>query len=298
MKINVTKYMKMFITISLIIIFTGLLFVIFRGFNQGIDFTGGTLIQIDFGEKKSVDELREITDTLDKNASIVHAGDDRSQVIIRTSKSMENDERLEFFKLFKEKFNLSDEALINQKKFEPSIGGETQLKALVSVIIATIFMLIYISIRFEFRFGIAAIVALLHDVLISVAVYAIFKLPLNSSFIAAILTIVGYSINDTIVVFDRIRENVKGMRKATFEDIVNTSVGQTVRRSINTSITTLMAIAALYIFGVESIKDFALPLIIGVLAGTYSSIFIASPTWYFLSTRKSKVNRYNANKIK
>lgn len=298
MKIDFVKYFKIFIAISLIIIVIGLSFAIFAGFNEGIDFTGGTLIQIDFGKKVPIDELREMTDDLDKSASIIHAGDEHHQVIIKTSKSLNNDERIEFFNKFKEKYSLSNDALINQESFMPSIGGETQLKALISVIIATIGMLIYISLRFEFKFGIAAITALVHDVLIAISVYAIFRLPINSSFIAAILTIVGYSINDTIVVFDRIRENIKTMRKATYGEIVNESVNRTITRSINTSITTLLAITSLYIVGVESIKEFALPLIIGVLAGTYSSIFVASPVWYMLIKKKGNINYYNPNKIK
>jgi preprotein translocase SecF subunit len=128
-------------------------------------------------------------------------------------------------------------------------------------------------------------------------VYSILRIPVNSSFIAAMLIIVGYSINDTIVVFDRIRENIKRTRKQPFDEIINTSIKQTIRRSINTSATTLIAVTVLYILGVEAIKDFALPLIIGVLAGTYSSIFIASPVWYLLKSRKSKVNMYNPNTI-
>lgn len=298
MNINVIKNMKIFIIISLVIIGAGLLVSIFAGFNSGIDFTGGTLIQIEFGKKIAVNELREITDTVDKGASIVHTGDERTQVIIRTSKSLDNEERLDFFNLFKEKYQLSDEALVNQRKFEAAIGNETKIKALLSVVIATIGMLIYISFRFEFKFGVAAIIALIHDVLIGLSVYALLRIPINSSFIAAMLTIVGYSINDTIVVFDRVRENTKLMRKENFSDIVNTSVSQTLRRSINTSVTTLLAIASLYVFGVESIKEFALPLIIGIIAGTYSSIFIASPVWYYLATKKGDINYYNPNKLK
>ena len=298
MNFNVIKYMKIFIIISLVIIGAGLLTIIFAGFNPGIDFTGGTLIQIDFGKKMAVSELREITDNIDKNASIVHTGDEQTQIIIRTSKSLDNQERTDFFNLFKEKYRLSDNALMNQKKFEASIGSETRVRALASVIVATICMLIYISLRFEFKFGIAAIIALIHDVLIGLSVYAILRIPINSSFIAAMLTIVGYSINDTIVVFDRVRENIKLMRKESFADIVNASVSQTIKRSVNTSVTTLLAITSLYIVGVESIKEFALPLIIGIVAGTYSSIFIASPVWYYLTAKKGDINYYNPNKLK
>lgn len=295
---NIIGKSKIFIASSLIVIIAGLGVIGFAGLNQGIDFTGGTLLQIDLGKQVSVDQLREITDTIDKDASIVHTGDEKTEVIIRTSSSLDNKERLAFYKLFQDKYNLADDKLIYQEGFQPSIGTETQIKALISVLIAIGCMLVYISFRFKFNFGLAAIVALLHDVLIGLAVYALFRIPINSSFIAAMLTIVGYSINDTIVVFDRIRENIRLMRKAEFKEIVNTSVNQTMIRSINTSITTLLAIVTLYILGVDAIKQFALPLVIGVIAGTYSSVFIASPIWYYFTSRKSKVNYFNPNKLK
>ncbi|WP_069649394.1 protein translocase subunit SecF [Caloranaerobacter ferrireducens] len=294
---NIIRNRNKFFLISLAIIVVGLVMAIVSGLNFGIDFTGGTLLQIDFGKKIPVNEIREITDEFDKNASILHAGDNKEQVIIKTTLDLDNKDRLEIFNKFKEKYNLNDEAFIQSQKFGPSIGGEIRTKALLSVIIATIGMLIYITFRFEFKFGISAIIALIHDVLIALSVYAIFKVPVNSSFVAAMLTIVGYSINDTIVVFDRIRENIKIMKKDKYEDIVNKSISQTIVRSINTSFTTLLAIVVLYIFGVEAIKDFALPLIVGIIAGTYSSIFIASPIWYLLKTRVTDRNNYNPNRV-
>ena len=148
-------------------------------------------------------------------------------------------------------------------------------------------MLIYIAIRFEFNFGVAALTALLHDVLITLAVYAIFNIPVNSSFIAAMLTIVGYSINDTIVVFDRIRENSHSMRRSTPAEIANVSINKTLARSINTSLTTLIIIGAVNIF-VPTVREFSFPLLIGIAAGAYSSIFIASPIWVLLKKRNTK----------
>jgi preprotein translocase SecF subunit len=143
-------------------------------------------------------------------------------------------------------------------------------------------MLAYITFRFELRFGIAAIIALIHDVLFMLSVYSILRIPVNSPFVAAILTILGYSINDTIVVFDRIRENLRLLKKNNFAEVANISISQTLSRSINTSVTTLVTIVALYVLGVEQIREFALPLMAGVLGGTYSSIFIASPAWVML----------------
>jgi len=297
MKIDVIKNKKISFSISALIIIIGLVMVMISGLNVGIDFTGGTLIQIDLGKEIPVEEIREIMDKYDKNASVVHAGDGNHEVIIKSTNDYNNQERLEIFKEYKDIYTLEDEALINQQKFGASIGEETRKRALISVAIATIGMLIYITFRFEFDFGLAAITALLHDVLIGLSVYSIFRIPVNSSFIAAMLIIVGYSINDTIVVFDRIRENIKRTRKQPFDEIINTSIKQTITRSINTSATTLITVTLLYILGVEAIKDFALPLIIGVLSGTYSSIFIASPVWYLLKKRKSNVNMYNPNTI-
>ena len=166
------------------------------------------------------------------------------------------------------------------------MGKEIRDKALLSITITTIAMLLYITFRFEFKFGLAAIIALLHDVIITVAVYAIFKLPINSSFIAAILTIVGYSINDTIVVFDRIREELRLNPKVTLENIVNDSIQHSLRRTILTTITTLVSVIVLYTIGVEDVKVLALPLIIGMISGTYSSLFIAPALWFDFKNRK------------
>jgi preprotein translocase subunit SecF len=140
-------------------------------------------------------------------------------------------------------------------------------------------MLIYITFRFEFKSAVAAILALVHDVMMVISLYAILRIPVDSTFIAVILTIVGYSINDTIVVFDRIRENLRFMKKTPFNDVANLSIIQTIARSINTSLTTLITIIALFLFGGETIRDFTLALIVGIASGTYSSIFIASPLW-------------------
>ena len=190
---------------------------------------------------------------------------------------------------------MKDTDLLQSGYIGPSIGKEIQSKAVVSVIIASIFMLIYISFRFKFTFGISAIIALVHDVLIVIAIYAIFRVPVNSPFVAAILTVVGYSINDTIVVFDRIRENAKLHPKMDKMTLADVSIRQTVTRSINTSVTTLLSILMLYILGVDSIKEFTFPLLVGILSGTYSSIFIASPLWVLFEKIKEDKNPHHYN---
>lgn len=284
MKLEVIKNTKKWYIISVTVIIIGLIMGFTGGFNFGIDFTGGTMLHINMNEKVSVSEINDTIQKYDLNPSIVHVGDEKKEIMIKTKKSLANSERTEIFNEIAQQYSLTEDALLEADQFGPSIGEEIRRKAIVSIIIASIGMLIYIAIRFEVKFAAAAVIALVHDILVMLAFYSIFRIPINSPFIAAILIIVGYSINDTIVVFDRIRENLKIVRKKKYDEIVNMSINQTLSRSINTSLTTLLAIGCLYIFGVVSIKQFTLPLIAGILSGTYSSIFIASPIWYNLNT--------------
>lgn len=276
---DIVKNRKIYYGISLGIIILGIIMWIINGFNYGIDFTGGTSIQIKVGKSTGVDEVKEIVDKYDRDASILHVGDNYEEVLIRSKKDFSNEEINNVVEKFQEKYNLED-IEYQSEKFGPFMGKEIRNKALLSSGIAVISMLAYITWRFEFRFAIAAIVALIHDVVVTLALYAIFKIPINSAFIAAILTILGYSINDTIVIFDRIREELKINPKTSSDDIINLSIKKSLTRTINTSITTLIAVLILYIVGVEDVRIFALPLIFGIVSGTYSSLFIASPLWY------------------
>lgn len=286
---NIIKNKKIWFSFSLAVILIGLTFGIVRGFNLGIDFTGGTLIEIQMKEYIETAEIREITDNVDKNATINHIGEDKDIIQIRTTENLNNDARMELFGLFKEKYSLEEEQPLRSEQFGPAIGKEIQNKAFLSVVIATVGMLIYISFRFQLSYGISAILALVHDVLFVLAIYAIFRVPINSPFVAAMLTVVGYSINDTIVVFDRIRENIKHTKRNAYEEVAEHSIKQTISRSINTSLTTLLAIIALYIFGVDSIREFTFPLLAGIMVGTYSSIFIASPIWVLIKRKKGNI---------
>lgn len=291
----VGKY-KIWFGISLAVIVLGIVVMATTGLNYGIDFTGGTMMQIDLGKVVSVEKVQSVIKPFDLNAEIVHAGKEKHEIIIKTKKSISNDERVKILDAFVTEFGLNEkESFRSVEQFGPSIGKEIQNKALISILVASLAMLVYITFRFEYTYGVSSIVALLHDVLVLLSVYAIFRIPVNSSFIAAVLTIVGYSINDTIVVFDRVRENVRKRKKESFFDIANTSLLQTIARSINTSFTTLLVIGSLYFLGVEQIKDFALPLLAGVLVGTYSSIFIASPVWAIWKTKiEEKQKHYTA----
>ncbi len=284
---NIVQNRKIWFSISGIILIIGLILGIIRGVNLGIDFTGGTLMEIEFHKYIPAKEIREIIDKYDKNSSINMLGVDKTTVQIRMNEDFNNEERREIFEDFKTKYNLAEEDLLRADQFGPSVGKEIQGKALLAIVISVIGMLIYIAFRFELSFAISAIIALTHDILIVLAMYSIFRIPINSPFVAAILTILGYSINDTIVIFDRIRENLKFTRKkADYAKIANDSIRQSFSRSINTSLTTLVTILALYILGVEQIREFALPLIVGIIAGTYSSIFIASPLWVMVKQRQ------------
>lgn len=280
--LKIVEKTKIWFTISLILIVIGIGFMVTKGLNFGIDFKGGTLIEINMGktftesEKKDIDA---IIKKYDKGASTNTANNFTEIDVKSNSQNLNESNVKKMVNEIKKKYTKA--SLKSQERIGAVIGNELKTKALTAVILATIAMLIYVGIRFEFKFGLAAIIALVHDVLITLSFYAIFRVQLDSPFIAAILTIVGYSINDTIVVFDRIRENMKKMRKADINEVTNVSINQTMTRSINTVITTLFTIIAVTIF-VPPVRSFGKPLIVGILSGCYSSIFIASPMWVFL----------------
>ncbi|RXI53723.1 protein translocase subunit SecF [Clostridium tetani] len=277
--LKIIEKTKIWFGIFLAIMLLGLVFAIKDGLNYGIDFKGGTLVQIKMNKEFDKIEVEKILKkyTNDYTTNEARDKDNNIQLEIR-SNSLKDEQIKPMFNEIKNKYKLKDQDLLSQESIGASIGKELRQKAILSLVIANIAMLIYVGFRFEFKFGLSAILALVHDILITISIYAIFQIPINSSFIAAVLTIVGYSINDTIVVFDRIRENSKRNRKANEVEIANISIAQTMTRSINTSLTTLFTIAAVYIF-VPSVREFALPLLIGVICGAYSSIFIASPLW-------------------
>ncbi|MBQ9997830.1 MAG: protein translocase subunit SecF [Clostridia bacterium] len=295
--LKVVENKKIFFSISIAIILVGLVFYFVNGgLNLDIDYIGGTNLHLDLGETYDVADVEAlVTETLPGTTPrVVKGGAEGTEVMI-TVKELSDEDSTKLLNAIREKYdpsyNAEEEVETNFKVFSrdtvsATIGKELGQSAVTSAIIAVLLMLVYISIRFEFWSGIAAVVSLVHNVLLVLSVYSIFNLPINSTFIAAILTIVGYTINDTIVIFDRIRENNKYAKKTPFGEIVNTSVTQSLTRSINTSVTTLLSIVILYILGVNSIKTFAFPIIIGVLIGTYSSIFIASPVWSLFKREK------------
>ncbi|MGI6584466.1 MAG: protein translocase subunit SecF [Gracilibacteraceae bacterium] len=285
--INFMGARKLWFGISLTLLAVGLIFLIINGgLNLGMDFVGGSSIHATIGKAFEVSEIRDIMDKYDPNATITYAGQNRDQVIVRTKISFDNEKRAEIVKAFTEKYSLES----NNISFEtigPTVGKELAKQSLIALLLAFVGIMVYVSFRFEWRFGLASIAALIHDVAIMVAAYAILQIPVNGTFIAALLTIIGYSINATIVIFDKIRENIKSERgrKIDYDNLVNVSVTQTLNRSINTSLTTLITIFALYFLGVPAIKDIAFPMIVGIISGCYSSVLIASPLWVVLRRR-------------
>lgn len=274
---NIIEKRKILFTIPCVIILAGIIsFIIFGGLNTDIDFTGGTAMEIQLGESFDEQAIRDAVGTVaDVKLSSVQSSGSESAIIKTTELPHET-----FVKVQEAITSAFPDANISSvDSVSATMGREMWWSAAKAVILAVVLMLVYIWIRFELHSGIAAVLALCHDVLVIVSFYAIFQFPVNSTFIAAVLTILGYSINATIVVFDRIRENTKLIRKESFENIVNISVWQTLGRSINTSVTTLLTLVCLYILGVTSIRQFALPLIIGVICGTFSSIFLAGQFW-------------------
>ena len=281
---NIVNHRKIFFAISIIILLIGAVCFFVNGLNTDIDFTGGTAIYVDLGTAYDEAAVRDCVDAVEGvTVSSVQKTDENGALIKTTS--IDTELRTKVTDALKAKFENS--TVMSVDNVSASVGQELWANAALSICIAAILMLIYITFRFEVLSGISAVLALVHDMLMMIAIYAIFQFPVNTSFIAAILTILGYSINATIVIFDRIRENTRFLKKETFGDVVNKSVWQSMGRSINTSITTLLTIVMVYILGVPSIKDFALPLIIGIVAGTYSSIFIAGQFWVLFKGNKT-----------
>lgn len=296
--IKLMSHRKIFYIISAVIITAGLIIGGVKGYNYGIDFTGGTMIQIEMNQKVDIDELKETISEYELEPTIVYAGEGNTQVVIKTIKALQNVERGDVIQTISDKYKLDDTSVLASEQFGPTIGKDLKSNAIKSLILASICMLIYIRFRFRgWKFGVAAIAGLLHDVLITLAMYAFFSIPINNPFIAGILTVVGYSINDTIVIFDRIRENSKFYKRKEKVELLDSSINQTLSRSLMTSLTTLIAIVPLYIMASTELRAFLIPLLIGVVAGTYSSIFLCTPIYYDI-TKKDDASRYDRAKSK
>ena len=273
--INFLKLRKNFLIISIAFLIISILLMIFKGLNLGIDFKGGTLIEIST-KNSNISELRTILSPNFNDVTLQEFGN--KETIIIKLQNKDNQESIETINQVK---SLIGDKVLEFRRSEfvgPTISAELLWKGFQAVSFALIAILIYIWLRFEWQFGFGAVVALTHDVIFTLGVLSIFSIEFSLSTIAAILTIAGYSINDTVVIFDRVRENLRKYKKLELIELFNLSINHTLSRTIMTSLTTLLALSSLFIFGGEVIKPFALTMIIGVMIGTYSSIFIAVPT--------------------
>ena len=264
--------------------------------NYGIEFAGGTSTTADFGREYTIEEIEDeiipYISQVTKDAAVQAVTVDESTEIVLKTRTLSLEEREALNAMLVETFGV-DESTISSQSISSTVSNEMRQDALIAVVVACIAMLIYIRFRFQdIRFAASSIFALVHDVLIVLAAYALLRITVGNTLIACVLTIVGYSINNTIVVFDRIRENMSSINKQVpqvWYEVANRSLTQTLSRSINTTITTLAMVVLLYLFGVPAIKEFALPLMVGLIAGTYSSLFIATELWYEMKVRtKSK----------
>ena len=275
---------KIWYAISSVLIIASLFFMVTRGFNMGIDFTGGTIIDLRFEKAVNINDVRAVLNEYDlSNSTIQLSGESSSStesenVMIRTV-DLEEQERKEVMAGLTDK--LGSYQVLREEKVGATMGTELIMNAVYATIISWLLIIAYVSYRFEFKFGISAVLGLAHNVIIVLGVFALTQRQIDSSFVAALLTIIGYSINDTIVIFDRIRENLKlhFRKNGDIVELVNTSIYQTMTRSIYTVSTVLFATFALYFFGGDTTKDFAFALLIGFFCGAYTSIFIASPLW-------------------
>ncbi|MCG8400124.1 MAG: protein translocase subunit SecF [Firmicutes bacterium] len=283
---DIIRHRKIWYIISLLIILPGLVSLALQGLNLGIDFKGGNLVEIRTQAGVDIQQVRGVVEELGYGASrnVQKSGDD--DFIIRTSELSEDESATLISTLNEE---VGEITLLRNQRVGPVISGELTYKALLALTVASVLMMIYITYRFEFKQGVAAIIALLHDALIVLGIFSILQIEVGREFVAAILTIIGYSINDTIIIFDRIRENMKNRKKGeTLEGLVNISLWQTLARSINTVLTVLFVLVALYFLGGTTIKALVLAIMIGVISGAYSSIFNCSPVWVDLKLMEKK----------
>ena len=297
MKIDFLKYRYIFFAFSLIVIVGGIVFGLVTGFKFDIDFKGGTKIETDLKEEFNNYDIENIVKQTVRKTALVQKMTGGTSSVTITTDVMSEEESEEVVSALKAKYTKMEEPSV--RNVQPSYGSELLNSALLSIGVAVILILLYIGIRFKtlgFTAAVTAIIALLHDALFIIAIYGIFKFPINSTFVAVILTIIGYSINDTIIIYDRIRENKRKITKSNdMKDTINTSLSQTMKRTMYTSLTTVTAIIVVYVFAIINnqtvLKEFALPLTIGVLVGTYSSIFIASSLWYMLDGIVTKFSK-------
>jgi preprotein translocase subunit SecF len=290
--ISFNKFYKKFNLLSLILIFFSLILLLFKGLNYGVDFKGGTLIEIRTDQNSSnITLIRDSFNQMDLGDVSVKKFGTETDFIVKFEKQKSKDPK--FIDNIKTKLSSSigNVDFRRVEKVGPKVSSELLKSGIIAIVLSLAAMLLYIWIRFEWQFSLGAILALFHDVIITLGVFSIFSLEINLSIVAAILTIVGYSMNDTVVIFDRVRENLKKYADIKIFELTNISINETLSRTIITSVTTLLALLSIYIFGGEILKGFSLAMILGVIFGTYSSIYIANPILVLLKVSQRTVNK-------
>ena len=278
-KINFTSFYKRLNFVSLILVFFSLIIIVIKGLNLGVDFKGGTLIELRLEKKEiNIADIRSSLLKMNLGDVTVKKFGKEGDYLLKIEVTRTDDPN--FINIIKDQLSSDLSSSVNFRRVEnvgPKVSKELLNDGLLAITLSLAAMLIYIWIRFEWQFSLAAIIALIHDVVITVGIFSLMSYEVNLSIIAAVLTIVGYSMNDTVVIFDRVRENLKKYSKISIKEISDISTNDTLSRTLITSVTTLLALLAIYIFGGAILKGFSFAMIIGVIVGTYSSIFVAAP---------------------
>ena len=287
--IKFMKIKKITLFISSILFILSLSLVFFKGLNLGIDFTGGSLIEVRFKESVDLNNLRVEMNKLDLGEIQLQTIGNENDIVIRAQdKKNSNEKQTETIQVIKNSFS---DKLVEYRRTEfvgPKVGDELVKAGIIAVIFSLIGILLYIWLRFKWNFAIGAIIALIHDVILTLGFFSILQLEFNLATVAAVLTIAGYSINDTVVIYDRVRETMRKYKQVPFDEVINLSLNGTLSRTLTTSLTTLLALIALFIFGGIVISSFIIALIWGVFIGTYSSLYVASPILSYLKSDNRK----------
>jgi len=293
---NFNKYFKIFNLFSISLIVISLLLLIFKGLNYGVDFKGGTLIELrSLDNQITISKLRQSFLNMNLGDVNIKEFGKKNDFLIKFEKKDKNSNLINEVKNDLEKLIGPGFEFRRVENVGPKVSSELLKSGIIAIFLSLTAMLIYIWIRFEWQFSLGAILALFHDVVLTLGIFSLFALEINLSIVAAVLTIVGYSMNDTVVIFDRVRENLKKFADINIFDLTNKSINQTLSRTIITSITTLLALVSIYIFGGEILKGFSLAMILGVIFGTYSSIYIANPILILLKVSQKTIIKEDKN---
>jgi preprotein translocase SecF subunit len=298
-EINFNKHFKLFNITSLILIIFSVIFLLFKGLNYGVDFKGGTLIELRVQDSSiNISDIRRSFTKMNLGDVNIKKFGNETDFLIKFEKK--DEKNINFINNIKKKLVLDIGNSFSFRRVEkvgPKVSSELLKSGIIAILFSLTAMMIYIWLRFEWQFSLGAILALIHDVIVTLGIFSILSLEINLSIVAAVLTIVGYSMNDTVVIFDRIRENLKKHTSKKINEITNLSINQTLSRTIITSVTTLLALVSIFIFGGEILKGFSFAMILGVLFGTYSSIYIANPVLLYLNVSHKTIVKEEKYKI-